>query len=181
MNALILSCSLNPDSRSAHLAEAARKRFEALGAETELVDLRKTPLPLCDGQATHEDPAVLALGRKIRDADAILLAVPIYNYYANAAAKNMIELTSYVWRDKVLGFVCAAGGQTSYMSLMSLANTMMLDFRCLIVPRFVYATADDVSETGELVEDMARRVDQLCREMLRVAGAVRPDNEAAGV
>ena len=29
------------------------------------------------------------------------------------------------------------------MSILGLANGLMLDFRCLIVPRFVYATGDD--------------------------------------
>jgi FMN reductase len=38
--------------------------------------------------------------------------------------------------NKVVGFLCAAGGKSSYMSVMRLANSLMLDFRCLIIPHF---------------------------------------------
>ena len=55
----------------------------------------------------------------------------------------MIELTGKKWENKVVGFACAAGGRSSYMSVMGIANSLMLDFRCLIVPRFVFATGDD--------------------------------------
>lgn len=48
----------------------------------------------------------------------VLLAVPIYNYDGNAAAKDLIELTGGTWEDKIAGFACAAGGASSYMSIM---------------------------------------------------------------
>ena len=54
----------------------------------------------------------------------------------------MIELTGSSWEDKIVGFLCAAGGTTSYMSVMAYANSLMLDFRCVIIPRFVYATGN---------------------------------------
>ena len=78
----------------------------------------------------------------VRESTAILMAVPIYCFDINAAAKNLIELTGRQWTHKVVGFMCAAGGRASYMSVMGIANSLMLDFRCLIVPRFVYALGD---------------------------------------
>ncbi len=54
----------------------------------------------------------------------------------------MIELAGSAWEDKIVGFLCAAGGMSSYMSVMAYANSLMLDFRCVIIPRFVYATGD---------------------------------------
>ena len=94
---------------------------------------------------------------------AILLATPIYNYDVSAAAKNMVELTGSAWRDKTVGFICAAGGTSSYMSVMGLANSLMLDFRCIILPRFVYATDTSHSPMDACVirrvEDTHRRTD----------------------
>ena len=54
----------------------------------------------------------------------------------------MIELTGSAWEDKIVGFLCAAGGMGSYMSVMAYANSLMLDFRCVIIPRFVFATGE---------------------------------------
>jgi len=132
---------------------------------------------MCDGAKAYEDEAVGALSTAVSAADAIVLAVPIYNYDVNAAAKNAIKLTGRAWTDKVVGFVCAAGGQGSYMSIMSLANSLMLDFRCLIVPRFVYATGDDFE--GDTIQSavIRERLGELCERLIGVAGAVISVNE----
>ncbi|MDP6500219.1 MAG: hypothetical protein QF847_03295 [Candidatus Marinimicrobia bacterium] len=61
----------------------------------------------------------------------------MYNYDVNAAAKNLLELTGSGWNEKTVGFICNAGGDKSYMSVMSFANSLMLDHRCKIIPCFV--------------------------------------------
>lgn len=183
MNVLIFACSLNPDSRSAVLATAAADRLAAEGVSVEVVDLRDVDLPLCDGGAAYGAPAVSNLSAKIVAADAVLLAVPIYNYDANAAAKNLIELTGKAWSEKVVGFLCAAGGRASFMSVMPMANSMMLDFRCLVLPRFVYATGDDFEADGDgqtLVGPIVERIAALADETRRVAGALKNASAAVG-
>jgi FMN reductase len=131
------------------------------GADGEHVDLREYPLPLCDGDCAYSDPNVAKLSEKIAAARVIIVGVPVYNFYANAAAKNLIELTGRAWENKIVGFLCAAGGHSSYMSIMSLANSLMLDFRCLIIPRFVYATSDDFKGAGVPKAELAKRLQQL--------------------
>ncbi len=170
MRVLVVSCSLNPGSRSAVLASAAVEALRGGGHEVEAVDLRETALPMCDGAEAYADPAVGAMAARVSGAEAVLLAVPIYNYDVNAAAKNLIELTGGAWEGKVVGFLCAAGGQRSYMSVMPLANSLMLDFRCVIVPRFVYATAADF-EGDALKDEMRRRVERLAEETGRLGAA----------
>ena len=101
----------------------------------------------------------------IQRARGIIVATPIYNYDASAAVKNLFELTGRAWEDKAVAFLCAAGGQSSYMSIMGLANNLMLDFRCLIVPRFVYSTR--TAFAGDAVTDLAivERIDRLVGEL----------------
>lgn len=173
MNVLILSCSLNPDSRSASLGRRAGGHLQAAGHAAELIDLRTLEVPFCDGCDAHEAPAARMLRGKILDADAVVMAVPIYNYDVNAAAKNVVELAGKAWSDKVVGFLCAAGGRGSYMSVMALANSLMLDFRCLIVPRFVYATDADFDDAGEPVPGLDERIGRFCDDVGRIAGALR--------
>jgi len=59
------------------------------------------------------------------------------------------------------------------MSVMSLANSLMLDFRCLIVPRFVYATGGDFAGDEVGSAKIKDRVGQLAREAVRLARAVK--------
>lgn len=151
---LIISCSLNPESNSRKMAKAAFEILNQRGG-AEWLDLRDYELPICDGGAAYSHKNVEILAQKIRDAKCILMGVPIYNFDINAAAKNLIELTGRAWTEKVVGFLCAAGGKSSYMSVMGVANSLMLDFRSLIIPRFVYAEGssfDDTSVTDALVK-----------------------------
>jgi NAD(P)H-dependent FMN reductase len=173
MNPLVISCSLNPDSRSARLAGHAHEALLASVPTASLVDLRQMPLPICDGGAAYQNEKVASLTAAIQGADPILLAVPVYNYDANAAAKNMIELTGRAWTGKVVGLMCTAGGQGSYMSVMPLANSLMLDFRCLIVPRFVYATGDHFDDANAANDAILVRTRELCQTALELATAIR--------
>lgn len=166
MSALVVSCSLNPESRSRELARLAVEKLRSLGAEADFLDLQTVPLPMCDGVSAYAAPNVQAVTTRVTTAAAILIATPVYNYDVNAAAKNLIELTGSAWEDKVVGFLCAAGGNSSYMSVMSFANSLMLDFRCLIVPRFVYLSG------AKIDAEIERRVAELCGDLMRLEKVV---------
>jgi len=153
---LVISASLRPGSHSRLMG-----LFLARELDGDHLDLREFPLPMCDGEAAYDDPKVEQLRTRVAAARVILIAVPIYNYDANAAAKNLVELTGGAWEDKIVGFACAAGGQTSYMSIIGLANSLMLDFRCIILPRFVYATGDDFDGGKITSTEIKRRLQQL--------------------
>ncbi|SVE00971.1 uncharacterized protein METZ01_LOCUS453825, partial [marine metagenome] len=87
-------------------------------------------------------------------------------------AKNIVELTGTAWSDKPVGFLCTAGGRSSYMSPIGLANSLMLDFRSLIIPRFVYAVKDDFGDDGDLSDQLRARVDDLVRAAVDLARAL---------
>lgn len=170
MSYLVISASLNPESRSFVLAKEAERLLGAKG-KVEFLDLRKLELPLCDGDASFAHENAIHAKKKIQEASCILLAVPIYNYDCNSAAKNLIELTGSAWSEKTVGFLCSAGGRSSYMSIMSLANSLMLDFRCLIIPRFVYADGSAFGDDNSL-QDRAvlKRVEELAEAAARLSG-----------
>jgi FMN reductase len=168
----VISGSLNPQSRSRVLAQVACRALEPLEASVDWLDLAKTPLPLCDGDKVYEDPQVIQIADRIKQVDGILIAVPIYNYDINAAVKNLIELTGSAWSHKIVGFLCAAGGEASYMSVMNISNGLMLDFRCLIVPRFVYATGAAFGEEGLTDAKVRNRIEQLVKELHHISSAL---------
>ncbi|MBD3223238.1 MAG: NADPH-dependent oxidoreductase [Caldithrix sp.] len=173
---LIISASLNPSSHSRILAKRALSIFELNNTEYRMIDLRDYGLPFCDGDESYNHAQVPKLKQMIREAEAVLIATPIYNYDANAQIKNLIELTGKSWENKVVGFMCAAGAKSSYMSIMSLANSLMLDFRCFILPRFVFAVSGDFKNKQLVNEQIDRRLHQLVELMIKMHAALDTQN-----
>ena len=170
---LVVSTSGNPKSNSRRMGRLAFADLQKQNVECEWLDLNELDLPLCDADACYSQPAAQTLDAAISAADGIIVASPVYNYDMSAAAKNMIELTGQAWEDKVVGFLCAAGGMSSYMSVMAYANSLMLDFRCVIIPRFVYATGQAFKD-GELIDaKVGQRIEQVVAELVRFTNALR--------
>ncbi|HTL53362.1 MAG TPA: NAD(P)H-dependent oxidoreductase [Planctomycetota bacterium] len=169
---IVIEASLNPKSRSTALAQQLYARMVEFGLPAKLIDLREYNLPICDGtEASMAHPMVEELRKEFRTATHIIFGVPIYNYHVNAAVKNMVELV-FAWgswaggkrsdaEGKIVGFICSAGGKSSYMSVIPFANSLMLDCRIWICPRFVYATKEDMG-----TPDLAQRIDRLIDDML---------------
>ena len=170
---LVISTSGNPDSNSRRMACAAFAHLQKQKVDCEWIDLNEMELPLCDADKCYGMPGSKTLAAAIEAADGILVAAPVYNYDVAAATKNMLELTGSAWEDKIVGFLCAAGGMSSYMAVMAYANSLMLDFRSVIVPRFVYATGDAFD--GDKITDkkVAERVEKLADELVRFTKALR--------
>jgi len=176
MNYLVISSSLNQTSRSRILAQ---KAFDLLqertgtSAKVEFLDLNDLPLPMCDGAGCYDDQNAVLLKQRVAAAHGILMALPIYNYDVNAAAKNVIELTGREgWNGKIAGFLCAAGGEGSYMSIMSLAASLMLDFRTVVIPQFIYALYNDFDEDQIANQEVVDRIDGLTKELVRFTTAL---------
>lgn len=177
MQALVVSTSLNKDSKSRVLAKQVYEALslsldEGAGDSKVFADLVDYPLPLCDGGAAYGDPNVAKMAALIGQSQCIIVAFPVYNYTCSAALKNLIELTGRAWENKVVSFVCAAGGKSSYMSVMSIASSLMLDFRSVIVPRFVYSDPDAYSEINVQDSQMHRRLRELAATSVHMAKAL---------
>ena len=170
---LVISTSGNPDSNSRRMARIAFAHLQEQKVDCDWIDIHEMDLPLCDADKCYGMPGAQRLAAAIEGADGILVAAPVYNYDVAAAAKNMIELTGNAWADKIVGFVCAAGGMSSYMSVMAYANSLMLDFRCVIIPRFVYATGDAFDGDKLTDKKVGERIEQVADELVRFTKALR--------
>ena len=153
------------------MAKCLQKKID----DVEFFDLQENPLPMCDGDECYDLPEVLAFREKVENAEGIIMAIPVYNFNVSSGAKNVVELGGRMLYDKTFGFICAAGAKSSYMSVMSLANSLMIDFRCYIIPKFVYATKHDFDNgkiTNSAIED---RIEELGKELIRVSNALDKD------
>ena len=170
---LVISTSGNPDSNSRRMGRIAFAHMQERKIDCDWIDIREMALPLCDAGKCYGMPGSKKLHTAVEGADGILVAAPVYNYDVAAAAKNMIELTGSAWEDKIVGFLCAAGGMGSYMSVMAYANSLMLDFRCVIIPRFVFATSDSFDGDSLIDKKIVRRIETVADELIRFTKALR--------
>ena len=168
MSYLIISTSLRPGSRSRIMAKSLENSID----NVEFFDLQDNPLPMCDGDECYDLPEVLEFREKVKNADGIIMATPVYNFNVSSGAKNIVELGGSMLYDKIFGFMCAAGGRNGYMSVMSLSNSLMLDFRCYIIPKFVYATKHDFENEKIINKDIEERIEELGNELIRVSEAL---------
>ena len=170
---LVVSTSGNPDSNSRRMGRLAFSHLQKAGVDSAWLDISELGLPLCDADKCYTEPPAQKLSKAIEPADGILIATPVYNYDVSAAAKNMVELTGSAWENKVVGFLCAAGGMNSYMSVMAFANSLMLDFRSVIIPRFVYTTGRAFEGEELKDEKVGERIAELAAELIRFTEALR--------
>jgi FMN reductase len=170
---LVISTSGNSESNSRIMGRVAFEHLQKQKMDCDWLDISSLDLPLCDADKCYLNPAAQELKKTIEATDGMIVSAPVYNYDVSAAAKNMIELTGSAWEDKVVGFLCAAGGMSSYMSVMAYANSLMLDFRTVIIPRFVYATGDSFDGDQLTDKKVEKRVQQVADELVRFTSALR--------
>src|SRR5213594_2040384 len=170
---LVVSTSGNPDSNSRRMGRIAFKHLQKRKVDCDWIDISELNLPLCDADKCYLNESAKKLNKAIETSDGIMIAAPVYNYDVAASAKNMIELTGSSWENKIVGFLCAAGGTASYMSVMAYANSLMLDFRCVIIPRFVFATADAFDGDNISDKKIIKRTEIVADELVRFTKALR--------
>lgn len=152
MDFTVISCSLDPESRSRVLATSTVAIIEDAGHRASLIDLLALGgLPNFDNANAFDDPRYGSLHAAIADCDGVVITSPVYNWGLSSTTKNLIELTgatgqhgrTSAWFDKLVTFVCVGGLAHSYMAHGPVALAMMLDFKCVVNPHLVYATERD--------------------------------------
>lgn len=137
-----------------------------VATDVTLLDLKDLPLPHFDNDQIFFDMNFKIIYDAINAADGVVIAAPVYNWALGSTVKQVIEATGATgeggrksaWFDKVVSFVCAGGLPHSYTAFSSMANTLMLDFKCIINPYTVYATGKDWSSSDVLSSKVSNRL-----------------------
>ncbi len=163
MKVLVISASLRAESWSRRLARIAfDDASEIPGTQAEWLDLRDLDMQFCDARPASDYNADTRRAiRAVAEAERILFAFPVYNWTCSAAAKNLVEVAGDGFEGKRVGLMASAGGKSSYMAPQTLAQSLILDFRSVVIPRYVYVTGADFDESGNLNAELRSRVKEL--------------------
>lgn len=154
MKFTVIATSLDPESRSAWMCALAARQLTAQGHDVTFLDLRRHPLPPFDNVqgpgGCYDHPNAGLYHRAVQEADGVLLGVPVYNWGLGSGARALVELTGSsdelrglhgAWFDQPVTFLVSGGLDHGYLSHGAFAFGLMVDFRCVVNPHFVYATS----------------------------------------
>ena len=114
LNVLALSGSLREKSYNTALLHEA-KRLAPVGMVIDIASLREIPVYDADAEARGTPQPVTALSGRVKDADALLIATPEYNFSIPGVLKNTIDWLSRPPLDAVLVrkpvVIAGAGGR----------------------------------------------------------------------
>lgn len=155
--------SLRKDSYNRLALKAAREHAPD-GMEISIFD-RLAEIPLYDQDQEENPPeAVRDLKRRIREADAILIATPEYNFSVPGVLKNAMDWASRpygdnAWQGKPVALMSAStsllGGARAQHHLRQ--SFVFLEMLPVNLPEVLIASADErFDDEGNLVDDTAR-------------------------
>lgn len=182
MKIVIVSTSLDVNSKSRTLANICKEQLSMQGTPNELIDLFGMNFPKFDNGSIYSSHLYLSTHRIIDQSDAIVLCSPVYNWNTCAELKNFIEAIGSTppdgsrkgaLYDKVVTFVNNGGLPHSYMAFTSLAHSLMMDFKCIINPYNVYTYDKHWHADNTLAADAMPRIRKSLQVTVELAGLLK--------
>lgn len=162
--------SLRPDSSSYQALAVAMQRVEALGATTEILDLRQMQLPFCMGSDDYQDyPDVIRLRETVQEADGLILATPEYHGGISGVLKNALDLMSFdQLSGKVTGLISVLGGPANSNALNELRLIMRWVHGWVIPEQIAVGQSwKAFGEDGKLLDEkLSKRFDQFAESLV---------------
>lgn len=172
--------SLREQSKTRVALGRALDAASETGAETDLVDLRTLDLPVFDADSDGAGDAP-HLTRRIREADAVVLATPMYHGSYATPLKNALDYCGFdEFENKTVGLLAVSGGSFPVTALEHLRSVMRaLDAWVLpyqaAVPNSSANVDVDPDGSGAFTDDaLADRVATLGDRVVRYAN-IEPD------
>ena len=167
--------SLRDASRTRTALRHALDRADAIGAETDLIDLREYDLPAFDPD--EDEPGdTAALVARIGEADALILGTPMYHGSYASPLKTAIDYCGFdEFEHTTVGLLAVAGGSFPLTALDHLRSVCRALNAWVLPYQAVVPNSRSAIEDGEFVsDDLADRVSTLGERAVQYA-AIEPD------
>ena len=171
-NVLVFYGSYRSDRVGIRMATFVTEELRAGGAAAELIDAKEVGLPIIDRMYKEfpkgsAPPAMEALARKIRAADAFVFVVGEYNFGPQPGLKNLTDhfLEEWYWRPAAVvsyspGRLSGARASSAWHPILSEMGMIVISSTVAVGP--IAATFDEqggpVGEPGRLTRGAFKRV-----------------------
>ena len=140
------------------------EKIKENGSEVELLDLRKTILPLFSTDSNGND-VVSMVTEMVKGADAFILASPDYHGSMSGSLKNFLD---YYWTEfagKLFGYVCAS--HEKGLTAMDQMRTAIRQCSGWSMPYGISINGEvDFDENGNVINnDLNSRLEMLSRDL----------------
>ena len=148
---------------------------EAVGAQTELIDLREYQLIFCGEveDETRYPPDIFKLRKKVRQSQGIILGTPEYHGSFSGVLKNAMDLMGFdEFQGKVMGLVGVSGGSMGALNALTALRTVGRQLHAWIIPQqaSIPQASEAFDKNGNLQDkDLESRVIGVGREVARFA------------
>lgn len=155
-----------------HLALAhAITLLRQLGCSTQIIDLRKTQLPFCNGDKNETwsaYPGVAELRTGVSRAHALLLVTPEYHGGVSGVLKNALDLLEPKDLDgKVTGTISVLGGPANSSALNDLSRIMRWCHAWVIPQHIAIGRASQAFVDGQVADkDLRQRFEEFAESLM---------------
>lgn len=149
MKIAIVVGAATPPGRLNNAAEFLAAALVKPGAvESETINLANAGVEICDGRPLDKcGPATQRTVKAIADANAVVLASPVYRASFPGVLKNLLDqLPVEALRNKPVGIVAMGGSPHHYLAVDGHLRLVLAWFGALVVPNSVYLTGKDFTD-----------------------------------
>lgn len=161
--------SVRKNRRSLRPAQLLVGQANLAGHQSELIDLRASPLPLYGMEDDGKDhPSVQQLRETIARSDAVVWLTPEYNHTYTSAIKNAIDYVGSEIHRKPVAVCGLSGGVMGGVRAVEQLKLVLLELRCLPIRESVYFSGAETlfDDAGTLQRpEFLRRIDEVIADL----------------
>lgn len=165
--------SLRDGSTTQKGLKIALRGAAAIGAETELIDLRDRDLPFCKEVDAEDSEAIQRLRKDVASAQGIIWGTPEYHGGYSGVLKNALDLMGFdEFEGKVVGLLGVSGGRMGGLNALMNLREVARAVHAWAIPTQagIPHASQAFDEDGELKDDKLReRVESMGRDVARFA------------
>lgn len=163
--------SLRDGASSTTTLSIALDSAKKQGAETRLLDLKQTKLPLYDPTENQSTLEIKKVKDDVNWADAFILSTPDYHGSMSGAMKNFLD---YFWAEfagKTFGYICAS--HEKGLTAMDQMRTVVRQCYGWSIPYGISVSDSDDFTNGKIAQKLELRLDMLARDLVVYGDLIR--------
>ncbi len=138
------------------------------GVETQLIDLADLRIAFADGRPPEQyQDDTAAVVRSVREAEAVILASPVYRGSITGALKNLLDHLPPEALSKPVGIVAMGATLHHFLGADRHLRDILSWFGAIVVPVSVYLVSSDFAE-GKLSDEARQELSELADAALKL-------------